>query len=255
MDLKVDDERVRRNILFFLHLLFLLEVTRGCYKGRVVEKKRFYPALLNCVNGEVLFPDLLPESASSLQSGWKPIVIESITSSRGRHLIWQVEKIEEALSPLAALVIHQTMDALSSLFQKACQPQAIQQRLKELTSEHMHRAFSRRKGCPLSRLCHHLTRWQAEEILSHRPYGSFLLRKGEYAPQLEEALSSAHQRMIVCYTLSVSLLRRQVRDLTIVHDGDAFLIYDDDPSLSGNRYFSLEELLNSLSSLLLYPLF
>ena len=101
---------------------------------------------------------------------------------------------------------------------------------------------------------HAIERNQAEQMLLNSPPGTYLFRKDPFARVMEEILSSAKQSRIRCFTLSYLDPERQVREKTIVTWRDHWLFYDDDPTLSGRYFESLEKLLASLGSSLKSPL-
>jgi hypothetical protein len=101
---------------------------------------------------------------------------------------------------------------------------------------------------------HAVTREDAERMLLQTPVGTYLFRKDSFAGCLEEILSGGKKARIKCYTLSYLDPKGQVRDRTMVHWNGLWLFYDDDPSLSGDSYASLDELLFSMGAVLKSPL-
>lgn len=101
---------------------------------------------------------------------------------------------------------------------------------------------------------HAVERNEAELMLLNSTPGTYLFRKDRFARLMEEILSSAKQSRIRCYTLSYLDPQRQVREKTIVTWKDHWIFYDDDPTLSGKYFESLETLLTSLGTLLKKPL-
>jgi hypothetical protein len=101
---------------------------------------------------------------------------------------------------------------------------------------------------------HAVEREDAELMLLNTSPGTYLFRKDRFAGVMEEILSAAKKSRIKCFTLTYLDPKRQVRDKTIVTWKDHWLFYDDDPTLAGNYFQSLEELLNSLGTVLKRPL-
>lgn len=101
---------------------------------------------------------------------------------------------------------------------------------------------------------HALERQDAELILLNTMPGTYLFRKDRFAGVMEEILSAAKQTRIKCLTLTYLDPQGQVRDKTIVVWKDHWLFYDDDPTLSGSYFQSLEDLLFSLGNVLKRPL-
>ncbi|MBS0649145.1 MAG: hypothetical protein JSS10_07990 [Verrucomicrobia bacterium] len=101
---------------------------------------------------------------------------------------------------------------------------------------------------------HGLERKDAELILLNTMPGTYLFRKDRFAGVMEEILSAVKKSRIFCLTLTYLDPEGQVRDKTIVTWKDHWLFYDDDPTLSGNYFQSLEDLLFSMGSILKRPL-
>ena len=101
---------------------------------------------------------------------------------------------------------------------------------------------------------HAVERQDAELMLLNTAPGTFLFRKDRFAGVMEEIISAAKKSSIRCYTLTFLDQTGQVRDRTIVTWKDHWLFYDDDPTLSGQSFSSLEELLSSMGTALKRPL-
>jgi hypothetical protein len=101
---------------------------------------------------------------------------------------------------------------------------------------------------------HAVERQDAELMLLNSTIGTFLFRKDRFAGVMEEIFSAAKKSSIRCYTLTYLDQTGQVRDRTIVAWKDHWLFYDDDPTLSGQSFSSLEELLSSMGTALKRPL-
>jgi hypothetical protein len=98
-------------------------------------------------------------------------------------------------------------------------------------------------------------RTDAEKLLQNALPGSYLFRKDPYAGCLEEIIATARKERVKCYTLTYVDQKAQVHDKTIVQWKEHWMFYDDDPTLSGDYYFTFDELLTSLGSELKRPLF
>ncbi len=79
----------------------------------------------------------------------------------------------------------------------------------------------------------------AEEFLKDKPVGCYLFRKDEYAALLEKMLPQP----VTCFTLTRVEEGGRISDHTLVCKEERWLIYNDDPSLSGPFYETIEELL------------
>ena len=101
---------------------------------------------------------------------------------------------------------------------------------------------------------HFVERSDVELMLLNTPPGTYLFRKDRFASVMEEILSAAKKSRIRCFTLSYLDQSGQVREKTIVTWRDHWIFYDDDPTLSGQFFDSLENLLASLGQVLIRPL-
>jgi hypothetical protein len=99
-----------------------------------------------------------------------------------------------------------------------------------------------------------VSRMEAEKLLLNTKPGTYLFRKDVFAGCLEGLLVSAKQETIRCFTLTYMDIEGQVRDKTIIQWKGHWMFYDDDPTLSGDYYLSLNDLLMSLGSVLKKPL-
>lgn len=257
MQVKIENEQVRKNIELFLHIL-----------GRSVaahEKKalhqRIYRAFVNRVNGEILFSDLLPDPALLEKKDWKLVKLRCDPIEKG--VVFEVDESEggqdrfhcEELAPLAYRTVADTIHMLNEcaeLFLKAKDPD---QQIEDLS--HLSIEPSSLKG-PYNLIqaaWHPVDRFEAESLLFKHPYGSFIFRKEGYAKLLEEELTYSLKHPIKCFTLTYIEPEKKVCDLTIVFDQERFQIYNDDPNLSGKTYPDLTELLLDLNEHCKYPVF
>jgi len=101
---------------------------------------------------------------------------------------------------------------------------------------------------------HAVKREEAELMLLNTSPGTYLFRKDHFVAVMEEIFSGAKKSRVRCFTLSYLDPEGQVREKTIVTWKDHWLFYDDDPTLSGRYYDSLEHLLSSMGRVLKRPL-
>lgn len=101
---------------------------------------------------------------------------------------------------------------------------------------------------------HAVQREEAELMLLNTSPGTYLFRKDHFVVVMEEIISGAKKSRVRCFTLSYLDPEGQVREKTIVTWKDHWLFYDDDPTLSGLHYDSLEHLLSSMGTVLKRPL-
>lgn len=150
----------------------------------------------------------------------------------------------EFLHPTACKVMAETIKFLNHA---ACQV-AFSMPLKEVLSRIVGQDLVHEMWHPIDRL-------KAEELLREQPVGTFFFRKDTYTAILEEELKGVHGPDIHCLTVTYLENENKVSDLTLVSKKGLWSHYDDDSSLSGKAYPSVEELLDSLKLPLTYPLF
>lgn len=97
-------------------------------------------------------------------------------------------------------------------------------------------------------------RYEAEDLLLNQPIGTYLFREDDYTKIFEEELRIEKQRTIHCVTLSLVEPKQKITEMTLIHDGNRWFIYNDDPNLDEDSYASLDALLGSLTPLLSLPL-
>jgi hypothetical protein len=115
MQIKINDDRVRRNVALFLHILSLFSE----FQQKKLLHKRVYKAYLNRINGEILFTDLLPRPSQLKEKEWKKIML-SCSSKRGEVVFELLEAGDnqgcfhrEELAPLACQIVSQTVQVLN----------------------------------------------------------------------------------------------------------------------------------------------
>ncbi len=101
---------------------------------------------------------------------------------------------------------------------------------------------------------HSVDRTQAEELLSTCSIGTFLFRKDPFALVLEQELKKNFKDPIKCVTLTYVDKDQRVRDHTLVNYKNAWLLYDNDPSLKGTKFPAITELLRGTGQYLKHPL-
>jgi len=107
----------------------------------------------------------------------------------------------------------------------------------------------------IGKIWHPGDRFQAEEVLLQQPIGTYLCRKDLFASLLEEQLSAQLSKKISLWTLTVLQQDRKCSDYTLVHVDGSWQIYNDDLSLSQQKFSSLLQLIDSLKGICRYPLY
>lgn len=95
---------------------------------------------------------------------------------------------------------------------------------------------------------HDVDRDGAEQLLLQQKPGTYLFRKDHFATSLQEILRKDLKKRVLCYTLSYLDHEGIVRDKTVVLVNQKWLFYDDDPTLSGSHYRTLNELLHTVEA-------
>lgn len=257
MQVKITDQRVRKNVELFLHLLSRSVAAHPPHPLH----QRIYKAFINRRNGEVLFDELLPEPSHLVEKEWKLIALRC--GQEGKKLLFEViesEKNQECfhcdeLAPLAYQVVSETVHTLNACIQLGPQDKDPDKQLADLSELSIESSDLISSYDLIQATWHPIDRVKAELLLFTHPYGSFIFRKDGYASLLEQMLTEEHRCQVTCFTLTFMEPERKVCDLTIVSYQDSWLIYADDPSLSGKKYPHLNVLLSSLKKRCKYPIF
>jgi len=106
----------------------------------------------------------------------------------------------------------------------------------------------------LGQMLWNVSREEAEKLLSKEAIGTFLFRKDHYALVLQDILRRGLKVSLQCFTLTYLDPERIVRDRTVVYVHHTWMFYDDDPSLSGPAWDSVQGLLRSVEAVVRYPL-
>jgi hypothetical protein len=106
----------------------------------------------------------------------------------------------------------------------------------------------------LGQLLFNISREEAERLLTQEPVGTFLFRKDHYAYVLEDILKRGQKISLHCFTLTYLDAEKIVRDRTVVYVHHTWMFYDDDPTLSGPSWNSVEHLLKSVAAVAKNPL-
>lgn len=257
MQIQIKNERVRKNVQLFLHILG--HVLANQQRKQLDQK--VYRAWVNRINGEVIFSDLLPEPSSLNKKDWKAIFLHCDLAEGKLHFEVAEGDAEsnsfhcKELAPLAYQTVAETVHELNRCAEFAQLTVDPKQQLEELSHLAIEPTLFQEPYDLIRAAWHPLNRAKAEELLFQRPYGSFLFRKDDYAIWLEEMLSRQHGLSIICTTLTFIEPEKKVTDLTLVSKGDKLLVYNDDPLLSGPQYLSLHALLKDIAPSCRYPVF
>lgn len=248
MQLKIENETVRRNIEIFKVIL-----KRSAQKKQE-GKSCVYKAFIHRVRGEIRFSEMDP--ADLQEKEWQPIAF-SFSLPHDTHSCFDCKvDLEEqlVLDSQAMGVLKETiktMQFIARFLPKINHLPAVLLEFSQLnldsfldhlaTKDIIHEAW------------HQMDRVGCEKVLLSHPPGTFLFRKDVYAAILEEQLQDALSQEIKCITLSYVDTLKRVRDLTLVRRAEGWLFYNDDPSLLAPLYPSAGLLLESLKGVLKIP--
>ncbi len=257
MQVRIENERVRKNVELFLHILNMLIIAET---GKPLHK-RVYKAYINRINGDVLFSELLPDPPNLETKEWKIIQLQcgphegkisfEVLEGEGNQRSFQCEE----LAPLAYQTVAETIQTLNQCAELGMKAKNLDEQLVNLSQLCIEPAALMAPYDFIQAAWHSVDRMAAEEILFKHPYGSFLFRKDEYARWLEEMLADKHQKPVKCFTLTLIEPEKRVSDITIVFIQGRCLVYNSDPTLEGKTYPHLHALLQSLKERCKYPIF
>lgn len=252
MQLQIKNEKVRKNIELFLHILHRIE----SMEKKEHPHQRVYKAYLNRFNGDLLFVDLLPDPSLLDEKDWKVVLLrcESNKEELSFEIIEPTQQSVEKISELAHQTISETIHMLNVCAKSVEHRESFEQQMEDLGSLSIGPSLLKGSYDLIEATWHPIDRVQAENLLFQRPYGSFLFRKDFYAEILEEMLEKIHGPEIRCFTLTFVEPVKKITDLTVVFKGDCCLFYNDDPSLLGATHPNLRNLLLPLFTCK-YPVF
>ncbi len=247
MQVKIENDRVHQNVLIFFKLASLIK-KEGDRKSL---QDKTHTAFINRMNGEIYFQELLPDQQALHEKDWKKVELCCLSDPADQRLCVEVQEVGlgasfqwDGLTPLAYRVMTETIKTLNQIIVSL----KGSQEFKDLEIP----SFS---GDLIQATWHDADRIEAEAILEKHPYGSYLFRCDEYASLLGELLRRELHRNIQVFTLTFTEPERKICDLTVIKDQEKWLIYNDDPSLSGKVYDSLHGLLEELKDRCSIPVF
>jgi len=240
--LHIQSESVRRNIELFK------QVESRVRQNAEGERLKGYHIFINRINGLLRFS----QSEGFKQSEWKHVLIvidleahtaEAFEGDTHDRLFNQSD-----FSPVALRVVAETMRVMQQIASEI-------RDVKELAYLEFEPTLASAAARDIvHEAWHEASRVEAEKILSRHAPGTYLFRKDEYAAVLEHELIVSLHAPVKCLTLTYLDAGKIVRDKTIVRYGEQWLVYDDDPTLSGQAYKTMNDLLGTLQRELTKPL-
>jgi|GEM_PF-6531957 len=243
MKVAVLDQKVRRNIALFKHLVNRNAIKRKWFY-RSIQKS--YRAFVNCQTGEIYFPDLTEKDPCEKE--WKAITIKLEPTDEGSFCINEEGSKErfscEELTSEAYTTLTKTLHILNQICDDPKQkknPFWVLRQVSKLEFELL--ANEEGKKNLMQEAWFEGNREEAEQQLLNKPRGIYVFRKGEFALALEEILNRNFPVPISCFTLSYSSGDKKVSEKIIICKDESWQLYNDDPSLKGQSFSTLEELL------------
>jgi len=255
MHLKIWNETVRRNIEIFKIIL-----KRTSHSNQQTEKQcEDFRAFVHRINGEIRFVDLSSEPIDSKE--WIVISFHfSLPKRDGDLPSFEVLGSENSLFswdgfyPDALAVLKETVKTIQLMARFLPYIQNLNATFRELSQVNLDSFLDE---IPTKDLIHEawyqVTRQECEKLLMQKATGSFLFRQDEFAAILEGQLTRSHKRPMKCITLTYLNEKRRVVDFTLVKRRSGWIIYNDDPCLSGEMYPTVKALLSRFDSELAVP--
>jgi hypothetical protein len=261
MQLKITDKSVRKNVEMFLHLIQRAVQLHADSMAR--EKEKSFAALIHRVSGEILFDLTEPAIQELKEKEWKKVEINYSYDSKEERVFFEMTDIEQKregfrysdLTPQAYRIVKETMGTLNEISQKLKGPSDFKTKMKVISCIQLTNETEPSGRNVVVAAWHHVDREGAETLLLDKPVGTYLFRKDNYAVILEKQLLEELQKPVMCLTLTFIQPKKKITDVTLVHLGQGWIIYNDDPSLGGTSYIELPELLKTFKSKLKYPLY
>lgn len=254
MKIMVLDKLVRHNLTLFKHLIHRQAENRERY-FQVARKS--YKAFINVKTGELRFEELEEKPLTSRE--WCPLVIQLRPDGEGAFEVLEDEGKDSfncgLLEPKAYALLTKTMHILNQLSYDPKHGKNPFWVLRHVA--HIDFLLSEQEEGERSLIhsaWHSVDRNEAEALLLKMPPGTYLFRKDSFAGLLEDAINESRSQPISCITLTYREWEEQIAEKTLVYCDEQWMLYNDDPSLSGPRFSSIKELLASLGDALNRPL-
>lgn len=245
MKIVVPNQSVRHNIELFKKL-----VARQAQKNMSKEdSEHIYQAFINCITGDLFFPDFSDEKRDLSKKEWKQIVLYIKKDPKGETL--EIVQLEEKhrLHASALQILQETVKVLNFVLHRMNHMRESTSLEEELGQVELESVFSKYShGDLIYEAWHNIDRFAAEKLLQDSAIGTFFFRKDEYCKILEDLLGCK------CFTLTFLGKQKRVVDRTIVQKGKHFLFYNDDPNLEGDLFLTIDSLLESMEEKLLFPI-
>lgn len=260
MRLKILDEPVRQNVEVFLNILRKVQEKQ---LQQPFPEEKVFNAWLNRKTGQFFFAKTPEDTQYLAQKEWKPVkFIYHYDELKGEigFFVYEAGEKEEVfysqdLTETAFQVLQKTMKVFGQITQQLKGPSDLDTKISVLSKLIINTEVSHKDRNVIIDLWHPADRMQAESLLLDLPMGTYFFRKDPYAELLEEQLERQLGKKIKCYTLTYSQENHKITDHTFVLVDGVWQIYDDDPSLKQHSFSNLKDMMDSLKSVLRYPLY
>ena len=245
MKIVVPNQSVRHNIELFKKLV-ARQAQKSMSKG---DSEHIYQAFINCLTGDLFFPDFSDEKRDLSKKEWKQIVLYIRKNSNGETL--EIVEVEEKnrLHISALEILQETVKVLNFILHRTNHMRESASLEEELSQVELEPVFSKYShGDLIYEAWHNIDRYAAENLLQNCAIGTFFFRKDEYCRILEDLLGCK------CFTLTFLGKQKRVVDRTIVQKDKHFLFYNDDPNLDGDLFLTIDSLLENMEEKLLFPI-
>lgn len=238
------ENTVKRNLALFKHLVQKVERFKMPFH-QAAEKT--YKAYLHKKTGAILFEEMI-EQQGSLSGEWKDIEIEIAPAQEEPFCIYEKDTGKsfayKDLTTQAQAVVAKTIHILNELCHDVKKENTHFWILRQVSKLDLE-LFDEEGGKKslIKAAWFQGTREEAEKKLMVRPRGTYLFRKGAFATALEENLNRNFSMPISCFSLTYSIGENGISEKIVVNKDGAWLIYNDDPNLSGPSFPTVEELL------------
>lgn len=258
MYLKIENDIVRKNIEIFK--IILKRAIQFHETAETEKTAQHFKAFIHRGCGEIRFSDFSGEPLDA--HNWAPVsFLFSLPKTEEESFSINISDLNEhsftseGFQSTALSAIQETLKTIQFISKFLPRLKNLSAVLKEFSLMNLDTFLDTLSTKDLvHEAWHFLKRDECERLLLKQPQGTFLFRKDEFATVLEKRLKIEHKEPITCITLSYVAYFNKTSDLTLIKKKNGWLIYNDDPSLSGPIYPSASSLLESLRGVLKSPL-
>jgi hypothetical protein len=254
MKIVILDKQVMRNLSLFKHLI----LRQAKKKDHFRVAKKVYKGYVNRHTGELSFADF-NEKKEYPSTDWKPILIQLRPEEEGAFEVLSEEEDAsfdcQRLEKQAYAIFTKTLHILNQLSydpKHGKNPFWVLRHLAQLDFVLSEELEGERNL--VHSAWHLIDRSEAEQLLKNEPPGTYLFRKDDYATLLEEALNESFAEPVTCITLTYRGWEGKISERTLVFCDGKWILFNDDPTLSGPKFENVKDLLSTMSEEISKPL-